>query len=539
MKYARSAALRRQQRGVAALALCTLAFSGQAMELDSGNPELKLRWDNSLKFSTAYRLKAADPALLISANADDGDRNFGKGPVSQRLDLLSEFDAQYRQFGFRLSAAAWYDRSYQRTNDNNNPATANHTPANEFSAEARRLHGRKAEIMDAFFAINDKLGDTSYTVRLGQHSMTWGETLFFGNNGIAGLMMPFDIVKAASVPNTQVKELVRPVPMLSGQVQVTPSVTLGAYYQVNWQASRLPAAGTYFSTGEITQGGSEPWYFVGSHLADRKASGRGQGGLQLRLRDDETDYGFYFVRAHAKTYQPVVVLGPGFVPTGYRLDYQEGIRSLGVSASRTFGDVNLAAEMSARHGQDLASSHSVDTSAVLAGSALPAYAVGNTLHFNTSMLWSLPRTALFSEASLTAELAWNRVLKVTNNPVVAGSTALDPHATRSALAMRLVFEPMFRAVGDGVDLSIPLGLGWAPGGSRSMASGPFAMPVNATGDLSLGAQFSVRDKWYLGLGYTHYLGRTGLATDPVTGRFTYQQALKDRDFLSLSLRTAF
>lgn len=536
---ARSARTRR----ATALALCAAALPSYALDLTAPDSDVKVRWDNTVKLSTGFRLKAADPVLVANPNADDGNRNFGVGTVSQRLDLLSEFDAQYKQFGLRVSAAGWYDAAYNRGNSNDSPGTANVTPSNEFSPETRRMHGRDAEILDAFVAVNDKVGGMPYTLRLGQHAMTWGETLFFGNNGLVSQMVPLDLIKGASVPNTQVKELMRSVPMISGQVQVTPDVTVGAYYQAAWSASRLPAAGSYFSCCEITQEGREPWFFVGPHLEDKLAKNSGQGGLQLRLRNGETDYGFYAVRSHSKFYQPVVVLGPTFAPVGYRLEYKENIDSFGVSASRTFGPVNWAAELSTRRGQDLASSFSVDTSAATGGlpssSENPAYAVGNTLHLNTSVLWSMPRTALFSEALLMGELAFNRVLSVTNNPVVNGQAALDPNATRDAWAVRMVFEPMFRGVGDGIDVSVPIGLGWAPNGSRSMASGPFAMPTNATGDLSIGAQISVHDKWLIGLNYTHYLGDAGPATDPATGRFTYQQSLADRDFVSLSLRVAF
>lgn len=61
--------------------------------------------------------------------------------------------------------------------------------------------------------------------------MIWGESLFFGANGIAGGMAPVDVVKAQSVPNTQFKEITRPVNQLSGTFQLTDDVSLGAFYQ--------------------------------------------------------------------------------------------------------------------------------------------------------------------------------------------------------------------------------------------------------------------------------------------------------------------
>ncbi len=46
--------------------------------------------------------------MLKNPNFDDGDRNFDRGRVFTRLDLLTEFDVIWkRQIGFRVSAAGW------------------------------------------------------------------------------------------------------------------------------------------------------------------------------------------------------------------------------------------------------------------------------------------------------------------------------------------------------------------------------------------------------------------------------------------------
>ena len=84
---------------------------------------------------------------------DDGDRSFNKGVISNRLDLFSEFEVTYKNnFGARVSAAAWYDTIYNRSNDNNSPSTFNQlsVPYNQFTTTARDLDGRKAEILDGF-----------------------------------------------------------------------------------------------------------------------------------------------------------------------------------------------------------------------------------------------------------------------------------------------------------------------------------------------------------------------------------------------------
>ena len=192
--------------------MASLSPAVQAFQINSGDPDLRLRWDNTLKYSAASRLKGASDQLTAQPNHDDGDRNFSRGLISNRFDLLSEFDATYKNIGARVSGAAWFDSVYSEGNDNNSPATANALSVDhdEFTRATEKLHGRKGELLDAFVFARFNLGDAKATVRAGRHALVWGESLFFGANGIAGGMAPIDAVKAASVPNTQFKELIRP-----------------------------------------------------------------------------------------------------------------------------------------------------------------------------------------------------------------------------------------------------------------------------------------------------------------------------------------
>ncbi|MEJ8814682.1 DUF1302 domain-containing protein [Variovorax ureilyticus] len=548
-------------RQVALAALAT--FSGvhaSAFEFDTGNPDLSVRWDNTFKYSAGWRLKDQDPALLRGPNTDDGDRNFNKGLISNRLDVLTELDAVYaRRYGFRYSAAGWYDSVYNHPNDN--PGFAGgafpnqiSVPYNEFTGATRDIHGRKAETLDAFAFAGFDLGSTSGTVRLGQHSLVWGESLFFGGNAIAGGMNSVDVIKLTSVPNTQFKEAIRPIPQLSGQLQFTPNVSVGAYYQFKWQPNRLPAVGSYFSGIDTNPEGGERLLLAGPgspfaanalRLPDQRADDSGQGGLQLRLRSDETDYGVYLIRFHEKTQQQVISVGlvpsafggviPG--PYGYRLVYPEDITALGASASRTFGDVNVAIEGSIRHNQDLASTSGAVDASFFGGpannnSSNPAYAVGRTAHVNLNAIWTVPRTALFNEASFMGEVAWNRVLSVTKNP-----GAVDANSTRDAVSMRMQFEPQYRQVLSGLDLGVPMGVGYTPNGSRSRALG-IAMPPDGGGDLTLGVNGTYLGVWKFTAAYTHYFGSKGTLLD-ANNNFSYRQYLSDRDFFALSVSRTF
>ena len=204
-----------------ALVSIFLVSAAGAFELKTDNPDLTARWDNTVKYSAAQRVKGASAAITADTNLDDGDRNFGKRLISNRVDLLSEFDVAYKNVGARLSGAAWYDAVYSRSNSNGSSATANSFSVSndQFTDATRALHGRKAEILDAFVFAKGDLGDGKLAnVRVGKHTLLYGESLFFGSNGISGGQGPFDVVKLLSVPNTQFKELAMPVEQVSGQI---------------------------------------------------------------------------------------------------------------------------------------------------------------------------------------------------------------------------------------------------------------------------------------------------------------------------------
>ena len=235
-------------------ALAALATPAFAFPIDTGNPDLRMSWDNTLKYSAAWRLRNADSSIAddsvgVQANTNDGDLNFDRGLISNRLDLLSEFDLRYkRNYGLRLSGAAWYDTVYNQSNDNPGAlggALVNSRSADydSFTEDTEKLHGRKAELLDAFVYGSFAPAGQNLNLKAGRFTQLYGESLFFGSNGVASAQTSLDLIKALSVPNSQFKEILRPVGQVAGQWQLSPSLSIGAYYQAEWRTSRLPAPG--------------------------------------------------------------------------------------------------------------------------------------------------------------------------------------------------------------------------------------------------------------------------------------------------------
>lgn len=548
--------------GAIAIALSLMDGVAQAFQFDTGNPDLAIRWDNTLKYSAAMRLEKQSSELVSDMNQDGGDRLFSRGLISNRFDVLSEMDIVYKAWGVRVSGAGWYDDVYNEDNDNDSPSTTNtfSNPFDQFTKSTRDLHGRDAEILDAFVFGKQDMGNSTVSFRAGQYAMQWGESLFFGNNGIAGGMAPIDVVRLLSVPNTQFKELIRPVPQVSGQFQIGPRFSVGVFYQFGWEETRLPAVDSYFGNIDIVGTGGER-LFVGPPLMpggspaaffrgdDLEASDSGQGGIQVRYRLGEYDLGLYALRYHDKTPQlygrlsvvdtpggPVVLDPARFNPVmgqigEYFLVYPEHIETYGISATTTFGIVNLAGEVSIRHNTPLVSDLQVTVPGVIADNDKhPLYAVGDSFHAQVSWLASMEPSFIANEADFIGELAYNRRTHISDNP-----GALSPNTTKDALGVRMVYEPKYRQVFSGVDISVPVGLAYFPKGTSSVV-GSFG--PDKGGDMNIGIKLTYLDVWRCGLTYTHYYGSSGTFLDQ-NNYFSFKQSYADRDFVALSIYRTF
>ncbi|TXT39971.1 MAG: hypothetical protein FD135_1723 [Comamonadaceae bacterium] len=550
---ARKRVMRPSTVAIAAL----LATGVQAFELDTGNPDMSVRFDNTIKASAIYRLHDADPALVNSTrllvpgvaasafpqalNFNAGNDNFrSKGFVSERIDLLSELDVVYRKrYGFRVSAAASHDAAYSRSTHATDVVNGQ-TPFNEFSSYTREQAGRSAEVLDAFAFAGWDIGESSkLNVRLGKHALVYGESLFFGDNGIARSQGPMNVQKLLSSPNAQFKEIIVPVPQVSAQLQVSSALSLGAYYQFGWEADRMPAGGSYFSVANNNWGGSTFPELVGTNLllpgTDQKAKDSGQFGLQLKWRKDETDLGFYAARYHDKAgqfYSKLNVTSPA--PGSWYYVFPENITTVGASASQTVGDTNFAVEASVRNNMPLVNSNIVYPNVM----AAPDYAKGHTGHVNFSWLATFGPNALAKESSLIGELAWNRVLSSTDP-----AKHLDATRTRDASAIQFIYSPSYRQVLPGLDISIPLGLRYVIDGNSSITG--LGWGPKGSGSATLGLEGTYQGVWQFTVGYTHFIGKAEPFVDyrplQTGGTPTYSSGntLADRNYLAFSLRRTF
>jgi hypothetical protein len=247
-----------------------------AFEIDTGNPDIDLRWDNTFRYNLGGRAQKQDAAILGAVNNDDGDRNFDRGSiVTNRLDILSEADIVWRkQFGARVSAALWYDDAY-RSLDNTSTATANTLVdglpvAGRLSPYSKRyLRGPSGEWLDAFVFANWEMLGMQWNVKAGQHTVYWGDSLLLGGavHGVSYAQNSIDLMKGFGTPGAEVKELFRPKGGITLQTQATKDLSLAAQWFYNWQAVRAPESGSYLTANDALQFGGDSLIFGANPFA--------------------------------------------------------------------------------------------------------------------------------------------------------------------------------------------------------------------------------------------------------------------------------
>ena len=334
------------------------------------------------------------------------------------------------------------------------------------------------------------------------------------------------------MPGWQFKEVLLPVEQISGTLRLAEGVQLGAYYQFKWRKSKLPGVGSYFSNQDYVGGGRRQLRPGAGRLADRAAAldtaadnrpkNSGQGGVQLRWSPTGSDYefGFYAAQYHDKTPSGLVF---DFVNGNVHVAYAKNIRTFGASVTSSIGQLNWALEGSVRQNTPLNSDPAVlgGPSPVLAcdtGNDTPCYAVGDTAHLQLSGIYVLQPSALWQGGALLGEIAYNQRLKITQGHLRRGRRQQPGHRrpgpehhqgrVRDARAVRAELLPG----GRGLDLSVPIGVGYNFGG-RSSAIGNFAGGVSDGGDWSIGVKAKLPERLEL-LAHLQRLLRQGRAPSP-------------------------
>lgn len=315
---------------------------------------------------------AANPDFNV-LNGDDGNLNFKRGDlVSAALKGTHELGLKTTDGWRGLLRGTWVG-----------DAKAGDTRRTDLSGDAKKIAVHNFTLLDAWVSKDFKwLDKRTATVRVGNQVLSWGEDIFIigGINSINA----FDLRKLHT-PGTQVKEILRPAPMISLNTGLTQTLSAEAYYQWRWNAFRFDPVGTFFSTADVVGAGQRAAYIPTSSLApldptlcanprcgdigagiqpginvvpfegDKKPPRAGQWGMAMRFKPSggDTEYALYYERYHDKLpfttlFTDAAYLQHNVAGIGYYNEYGRDKNLYGASFNTKAGPVALGGEISYR-----------------------------------------------------------------------------------------------------------------------------------------------------------------------------------------------
>jgi len=541
---------------LAAAIAVALPGAAQAFEIPTDNPDLAVRFDNTVRANYGLRVESRDSKIGNSILADEGDYRFDNNDaVAQRIDLLSELDVVWRKrYGMRVSGAGWYDAAYSSGNSRSNPAFTNFSSyiGNHYSDTTKRLYrGPNAEILDLFVFGGADLGDVPVQAKLGRHTVYWGESLLLGGHlhSVAYGQNPLDLQKGFATPGTEAKELFRPLNQLSAQAQLTDTLSVAAQYLFEWAPARYPEGGTYLGPVDFVFNGPDRQFLSPAlGFAMRGASSdphqSGEYGVSARWSPAWLDgtMGLYY-RNFADKLPQVLLTSVGPQISQYNLIYADNIKLYGASLTKNILGVSTSAEISYRENTPL-NSQVLGVAPGLPERGDTKGARGDTWHAVFNAIGTVAKTPVFDSASWIAELSASRWVNVRSGANLFnaegfapcnGKDKWDGCVTKNYAGIGVGFTPNWYQVFPGVDLSAPITYAIGIHGNAATTFGG----NQGLGNYTIGVSADVLQKYRFDLKYIDFVGHykdNGTAVTSVNGLTTY---LKDRGFLSLTFKTTF
>jgi hypothetical protein len=206
----------------------------------------------------------------------------------------------------------------------------------------------------------------------------------------------------------------------------------------------------------------------------------------------------------------------------YNTVYPNHIQIYGVSGSTTYGAVNIAGEISARTNEPLESSVTVLPGQSANNTNATLYAKGDTLHYQVSEVYLGTASALWQGCSWLTEVAGDNLLGFTENRQNFNRTY-----QHMALGVRTLFTADYFHVLPGLDIGVPIGLGWNFMGLAPDTQGFNITGIDRGGDLTVGVNGTYHTVWTAGISYTRYIAPPG------------RDVYADRDFVQFNVERSF
>lgn len=496
----RSGLLREQQAAkpahsavAAAVALALMAVATTAHSADFMMGPVQARSTASASVGTIIRTQKADKTLKA---IQVGNQNFDRGdPVSTVAKFTADIDLSYKNYGVFLRGNTWYDYELKKGNRPVGNAANGYRSGKPLSDSGfpseQKFSG--AQLLDAYVYGEWDLGGKPVGLRAGRHALAWGESLLLG--GGINAINPYDVA-ALQRAGSELKEALLPVGMVSADVSLTNDLNLSAFYQYEWEATRLPQCGTFFSTFDGIQEGCTTMDFGdprGAFEGDFiKPKDGGQYGVAARYFSApmDTEFGAYYVNYHNRN--PIIGFGNDY---RYKIQFPEDVQIIGLSAATTIGTKSVYGEIAYRIDQPVQLDVGTLIGNGFGGVASSGYENHDNLNLILGTLIGVPRIFGSDEASITAEVGYNRTQGLPGGHVHGDITS-------SAWGYRVFSSMSYTDVFAGVNISPSFGLNHDINGYS--ADGIFVKGRVAS---TLGVQFEYLKNYMLDFNYTANFGK--------------------------------
>lgn len=214
---------------------------GLEMRMQNRSCSLISRDNGGCASLTAELPEGSQDAYFI--NVDDGDLNYNKHDLFSEVikgthELLLNMPDDFTFFGRVSELYDW---------------RIGHTARTPLSSGARPYSVYNFELLDLYINKDFDWLDHNARIRIGNQLMSWGEDIFIlgGINSINAID-----VRRYHVAGAQIKEFLRPAPMISLNTDLTESVSMETYWQWRWNSFLIDPDGTYFSSADIAGKGN-------------------------------------------------------------------------------------------------------------------------------------------------------------------------------------------------------------------------------------------------------------------------------------------
>ena len=230
-------------------AIAAVAVTTQAVEFE--NDVIEGNLDTTLSYGASFRTSDADPGNIgianggtrYSVNGDDANLNYGTGLFSHVAKGTHDLELDFKKLqDVSLFLRGTYFVDFENIRGDS-----------PLSDKAKREVGRDMELLDAYISY-DLPTSIPVNIRLGNQVLSWGESTFI-QNGI-NVINPIDVTKFR-IPGSELREALRPVPLLSVSLQATDNLTLEGFYQFKQEEMEIDPAGSYFSTKDFVGPGGQ------------------------------------------------------------------------------------------------------------------------------------------------------------------------------------------------------------------------------------------------------------------------------------------